>query len=224
MVTTTDEVDIPFYKAPDDTVRPGDVVRLSPNLSALKPPLVHVASNKAVRSGRLTAELLGAASGGTVPAVIADGKKETELVFKGKLDLALLLTRGCDIDHGKVRQLAAIRPLTEMQKEEDKIAVIEGKHVGLHYLPRATLPSSGETLFDESFVDFRYIVTVHAEFFATLTRPLALTREGLLDLYFSWMRHTIGKEIPPTLTCATCRKPVTIFTEVAAMIEPPPDY
>jgi hypothetical protein len=210
-----------YYKEPDATVRPGDIVRLSPYFHPLRRPLLHVSTNKSVKQGRLLTDLLGDERGATVPATVASGQKETEFVVRGKFDLAVLLTRGCDIENGVHRQLAAIRPLSVVQGVEHQAEVIEGKHTSLHYLPPAE--REGASLFGESVVDFRQIVTLNRELFDGLDRPLALTREGLLDIYFNWMRHTIGQKVPATTTCV-CGAAVPVFAAVAEMASPPVDY
>lgn len=68
----------------------------------------------------------------------------------GILNFGLLLTRGCDIDHGRLRQVAAIRPLAIVSKVDDQEAVIQGKHTSMYFLPAAHV---GELrVFDRSFV------------------------------------------------------------------------
>jgi hypothetical protein len=215
-----DEAEASFYKPPDEKVRPGDVVRLSPFFQALKDPLVHLGPNKIMKGGRQLGDLLGG-PGEPVPAAVLNGK-QTEFVVRGKLDFALLLTRGCDIDKGSQRQLAAIRPLTTVQGVEQQASIIEGKTMSLHYVPASE--RNGIALFPESFVDFRYIVTLDASSFDKLERVTALARTGLLDVYFGWMRHTIGQRIPATLDCKQCGAPIPVFAGVAEIANPPADY
>jgi hypothetical protein len=216
----TSAAELSYYKDRDDAVRPGDIVRLSPFFQALRPPLLHVSPNKSEKSGRLLTDLLGGRGAG-VPEKVAGGQKATEFVVPGKLDFALLLTRGCDIDTNPHRQLAAIRPLSIVQGEGPKADVIDGKTTSLHYLPPAE--RNGVRLFGDSLIDFRFIVTLDKDLFNGLVRPIALTRTGLLDVYFSWMRHTIGQKIPATTTC-TCGAAVPVFAVVEEIANPPDDY
>lgn len=221
-MATTEAQEFAYYKDPDDKVRPGDIVRLSPVYQALRLPLTHLGAEQKAKGDRILAEVLGRDGAGTVPPAVVNGKKDSKFVVPGRLDYAVLLTRGCDIDHGRVRQLAAIRPLSTVQGVEEQEAIIDGKHLSLHFLPPATV--NGGQLFDRSFVDFRYIVTLRQDLFDSLNRPLALTPDALLDLYFGWMRHTTGKEIPPTLDCSECGHAVPVFEEVAEIAAPDADY
>jgi hypothetical protein len=212
-----------YYKDPDPVVRPGDIVRLSPFFQSLRPPIVHVSSSKSVTDGRHRTDLLGGVGGAVVPTKILSGERKTEFVVPGKLDFALLLTRGCDIENGSHRQLAAIRPLATVQGEEKQADVIEGKTTSLLYLPAAA--PDGRQLFGDSFIDFRYIVTLDKGLFDTLERPISLSPdEGLLDVYFGWMRHTIGKKVPVTTTCPSCSTPIPVFEAVREIANPPADY
>jgi hypothetical protein len=212
----------PYYKDPDATVRPGDIMRLAPFFQAIRAPLVHVSSNKSLKGGRELTDLVGG-RGAVVPEKVLLGQKETEFVVPGRFDFALLLTRGCDIEETPHRQLAAIRPLAVVQGgAERKADVIEGKATSLHYLPPAK--AAGVALFDDSFIDFRFIVTLSKDLFDGLHRPLALTRDGLLDVYFSWMRHAIGQKIPATTSCLGCGEPVPVFAAIEEVANPPADY
>lgn len=222
-MTTTEAAEPAYYKRPDEKVRPGDIVRLSPVYQALRLPLTHVGAEQKAKGNRIQGELHGREGGGAIPSAVLNGKKDGRFVVPGRLDCAVLLTRGCDIDHGRVRQLAAIRPLSTVQGVDEQAAIIEGKHMSLHYLPPPT-GGQNDKVFGRSFVDFRYIVTVRQELFETLERPLALTADALLDLYFGWMRHTTGKEIPVELDCSECGHPVPVFEEVAEIASPPVDY
>jgi hypothetical protein len=215
-MATTEPPEPEFYKQPDAKVRPGDIVRLSPAFRALK-EMTHVGQEQP-KPGRVTAELLGRSNGAPAPAHVLNGTRDTKFVVPGKLEFAILLTRGCDIDHGKVRQLAAIKPLSTVQGVENQAAVIEGRHTSLHFLPAA--PGH----FDRSYVDFRYIVTIGQELFDTLDRPLAVTRDALMVLYFGWMRHTTGRDIPQTLDCTACNHPIEVFQEIAEIVNPEDDY
>jgi hypothetical protein len=217
--TTADEP--PFYRTPDDKVRPGDILQLAPHFQALKPPLVHVGAEQ-TKSERVHAEILGGTRGAAVTEAIRNGRKDTKFVVPGKFDYAVLLTRGCDIDNGKLRQLAAIRPLSTVQEVEAQAAVIEGRHTSLYYLPACAV--DGTLLFDRSFVDFRYVVTMHDKVFAGLARPVSLSREAVYDLYFGWMRHTMGKEISQVIPCPRCNATVDVFAEIESTIVLDVDY
>jgi hypothetical protein len=221
MTTPDTEEEVPFYRTPETKVRPGDIVSFSPAFQALKKPVAHLGIEQS-KGDRVLAELHGGTKGAAVPAAVQEGRKDTKFVVPGRLDFGLLLTRGCDIDHGRLRQLAAIRPLSAVQGVEDQAAVIEGRHTSLHYLPPAEV--AGQRLFDRSFVDFRYIVTLHESLFETLTRPISLSREALFDVHFGWLRHTTGKEIPQSLPCAKCGEMVEVFAQVEEIAAPDADY
>jgi hypothetical protein len=210
-----------FYKTPDEKVRPGDIVRLGPSFRALK-EIIHVGS-QTVGKGQVSAFLHGVSGSSPATRDVVEGKKDTKLVVPATLAWAVLLTRGCDIDHGAHRQLAVLRPLSTLQGVEVQEAVILGKHSSLHYLPVPTERSSA-ALFDESFVDFRFVVTMHRDAFDKLERPIALTRDGLLDMYFSWMRHTIGPQVRRKSPCPSCATEVEIFQVVEDLLRPQPDY
>ena len=62
------------------------------------------------------------------------------------------------------------------------------------------------------------------DLFGALERPISLTPDALLDVYFGWMRHTTGKEIPATLNCAACGHDIEVFAEVAEIAPPDADY
>jgi hypothetical protein len=209
-----------YYQLADATVRPGDIVRLSPNLLPLK-VVVHVGAEQQTKSGP-TVKLLGAPNAPQPHRDILEGKRETKIVVPAQFTWAVLLTRGCDVENGRHRQVAAIRPLSMIQGEEEQIAVIKGEHTSLHYVPPATL--DGNPCFPESFVDFRYTMLMHSDLFAQLARPIALTREGLHDLYFGWLRHTMGPQVEKTKPCASCGADVPVFQLVEEALRPLPDY
>ena len=210
-----------LYKTPDQKVRPGDIVRLGPSFRALK-ELVHIGAQTAGK-GQVSA-LLHGIPGSSPPAKdLVEGKKDTKLVVPTSLTWAILLTRGCDIDHSSQRQLAVLRSLTVLQGVEAKEAVILGKHSSLHYLPKPP-DVPGQPLFEESFADFRFIVTIHRDVFDKLERPIALTREGLLDLYFGWMRHAIGPQVRRKSPCPSCKAEIEVFQVVEDLLLPQPDY
>lgn len=220
-MATNEPSDSDVYQAPDSVVRPGDIVRLSPTLKAIRTPLVHT-GREMIRSSNVTAELLGRGDSVAVPDAVKRGEKDTKFVVPGKLDFGVLMTRGCDIDNTKLRQVAAIRPLSTIQGDDNQIAVIEGRHKSLFFLPRAQ--SGPVVLFDRSYVDFRYIVTLHEDHFSTLDRPISVTRNILLDMYFCWLRHTTGKEIKQQHSCPHCGNEVDPFQDVLETIAPGDDY
>jgi hypothetical protein len=212
--------DPPYYENAGGTVRPGDILRLSPNLLALKDG-VHIGAEQRGRDGR-TAKLLGLPDSPPPHADVLEGRRESKIIVPVKLSWAVLLTRGCDIDKRAQRQVAAIRPLVLIRGPDEQAAVIRGDHNSLHYLPEATL--DGRAWFPESFVDFRYTMTLDRALFEQIERPFALTRDGLYDLYFGWLRHTMGPQVQRTRPCETCGAPVSVFQYVVEALRPPPDY
>ena len=162
--------------------------------------------------------------GGPIPQRVNQGRKECVFLVDGvREQFAVLLTRGCDIDSGKVRQVAPVRPLTLIQggggrsAEQNQAAVIDGQHISLHYLPESDL-------FLESFVDFRYVTTIRRDLFDSLVRPLALSRDALLDLYMSWVTHTTGKQVPAKGRCPSCQGVVHFLRDADQILQPPLDY
>ena len=211
-----------LYKTPDEKVRPGDIVRLGPSFRALK-EVVHIGSQQATGKGQVSALLLGVPGSGPPSKDVVEGKKDTRLVVPATLTWAVLVTRGCDVENGPQRQLAVLRPLSVLQTVDAKEAVILGKHSSLHYLPEP--PNVvGAALVPESFADFRFVVTMHRDAFDKLERPIALTRDGLLDMYFSWMRHTIGPQVRRKSPCPSCKTEVEVFQVVEDLLRPQPDY
>jgi hypothetical protein len=219
-MATSDPDELPFYKRADDQCRPGDIVRLAPSFRALK-QLVHIGAEQKA-PGRTTAILHGVSDSLPIPAGVLEGKTDARLTVPGLMTWGVLLTRGCDIDHGPVRQLAVIRPLSTMTRVDDQEAVIRGQHTSVHYFPKAHL--DGKDFFADSFVDFRFVLTLHRDLFAVLDRPLALTREGLFDLYFSWTRHALGNQLQKTKPCPHCQCAVPVFELASQMLQPPLDY
>ena len=210
------------YKVPDEIVRPGDIVRLSPVLRACRPPLQHLGPNKRNKGVNRVADIFGHCREVPIAPRVAEGRDEAELVLKGKLDLGILLTRGCDIDHGRIRQLAWIRPLSVVGDAKAQAAVIDGKHLSMSYLPEARIGDS--LLFADSFIDFRYLMTLDQDLFSLLTRVISLTRSTLANLYYDWMLHTIGRDVPETIACSTCDTPVDVFGQIITGLTPQIDY
>lgn len=132
-----------------------------------------------------------------------------------------MLTRGCDIENSPVRQIAAIRPLSVINKA-DQEAVILGKHCSVQYLPPAAI--DGHSIFGDSIIDFRYVATLHRDYFDQLERPVALTRDALLSLYFGWTRHTLGPQFQDTQPCPSCGQSISVFQFQEVILQPPVDY
>ena len=206
-----------LYKTPDDLVRQGDIVRLGPSLRALK-AIVHVGPQTSGKGGQSSATLLA-----TPTKDVAEGRKDTQLIVPAVLSWGVLLTRGCDIENGRQRQLVGLRPMSVLQSTEAKESVILGKHSSLHYMPKPGAGPGGD-MFEESFLDFRFVITMHSDAFNKLERPIAMTRDGLLDVYFSWMRHTIGPQVKRVAPCPACKTEIEIFHVVEELLRPPPDY
>lgn len=209
-----------YYQVAGDTVRPGDILRLSPSLLPLK-TVEHLGSQQQGKDGP-TVKLLGVPNAPPPHRDVVEGKRDSKIIVPMQFTWALLLTRGCEVDKRPQRQLAAIRPLSIIQGEDEQIAVIKGEHNSLHYLPEAIVNET--TWFPESFVDFRYTMTMHRDLFAQFERPIALTREGLHDLYFGWLRHTMGPQVERTKPCLSCGAQVPVFQLVEEVLRPPPDY
>lgn len=210
-----------FYKSPDEKVRPGDIVELGPTFRALK-DVVHVGSQQIAKQ-QVTAKIFGVAGFEAAPRAILEGRADTKLVVPGTLSWAVLLTRGCDIDNGPQRQVAVIRPLTLLQDVAAKEAVILGKHSSLYYLPKPE-PAAPSPLFEESFIDFRFVATLHRDAWDRLTRRVSLSRAALLDLYFAWMKHTIGPQVQRKAPCPACNTEIEMFQVVEDFLRPQPDY
>lgn len=213
-----------FYKLPDDKVRPGDIVALGPTFRALK-EVIHVGPQQ-VSKQQISAKLLGVSGFEQPSKAVLEGKSDTKLVVPAALDWGVLLTRGCDIDNGVQRQIAALRPLRLLQDVAVKESVILGKHSSLYYVPKPELvgvPTAG-ALFDESFIDFRFVATLHRDAWDRLTRVVSLSRAALLDLYFAWMKHTIGPQAQRKAPCPACNAEIEMFQVVEDFLRPQPDY
>ena len=205
-----------IYRVPEATVRPGDIVQLAPVSQATKEHL-HVGREETGKGGR-RGQLLSPAD---LPAKIASGQERSRLVVPGLLSWAVLMTRGCDIDSSAQRQLAVLRPLAAFTDDTVKVAIIDGRHTSLHYLPEAAV--GGAVLFPDSVIDFRFMVTLHKVLFEQLVRPVSLTRAAVQDMYLSWIKHTTGK-LAAEVPCPTCGKPVAVFQAIEATANPPDDY
>ena len=185
-----------WYRLPDVKTRPGDVFALAPSWRALKPPL-RAGGN--VQKGKEERELVEILGGQTypLPAKVAEGRQDGLFLIPGRTAFGILLTRGCEIEHGRMRQLALIRPLSEVQgdsersREQVHADIIDGKMFAAHYLPSVPRDLAGE-VFDDSYVDFRYVCTVTDGFLGGLKRVVSLSRDAVHQLYFGWLRHITG--------------------------------
>jgi hypothetical protein len=211
-----DEGEIPLFRRAEEKVRPGDIVRLSPWLKALK-SLQHLDAQETTHKGRTTAARIDLSD---APLDVRYGKAAARLIVDSKLEWGALLTRGCDVDHGKERQIVVLRSLKEFNLPHHA-AIINGEHVGLHYIPE---PDGNPHGIGERVADFRFIATLHRDVFDTLERTLSLTPAALMDLYFGWMRHTIGKRVPDTAPCPSCGTLVDVFRSVEELATPSGDY
>lgn len=220
----------PQYRRPDARLRPGDVFLLAPVLEALRGPIAIIGSRDQ-KGGRIRAALLGGPDGAPLPGRFAAGQEPKELLVAGRLCLAVLLTRGCDIDNGDVRQVAPIRPLrlirggTGRSDEENQIAVVEGRTASYHFLPRppeCLLPP--EVDFPPSFVDLRRTTTLHRSTLDDLPRVVSLTREAVTLLYFAWLRHVTGKQFAAQGICPGCGAAVPFLEDLLEPFTPDHDY
>jgi hypothetical protein len=217
-----DEPEVPYYKQPDDKIRPGDIFALSPTFVPLRPPFRVLSTSKSKAQGRVTCEIHGDPNGQPIPSDVSSGGKNASFVVDGAFGFAVLLTRGCEIDHGKLRQLAPVLPLSLVQGEPVQAEVIDGKHYSFHYMP--TVPAEFGSLFPDSYLDLRRVVTLRADAFSGLARPLSLTRAGVMDLYFSWFRHTTGLTITNELKCPECSAMLPKYSQQTEHFPPPVDY
>lgn len=211
-----EEEEVPLFRSPDEKVRPGDIVRLSPWLKALK-SLEHLDTQETNHKGRIMAARVDLSQ---APVAVREGRDAARLIVASKLEWGVLLTRGCDVDHGRERQVAVLRSLREFNPP-DHAPIINGERIGLHYIPE---PNGDVLGMGERVADFRFIATIHRDVFDRLERPLSLTPAALTDLYFGWMRHTIGKRVPDTAPCPSCGTPVEIFRLVEELATPSGDY
>jgi hypothetical protein len=212
-----------FYKMPDSVVRPGDIVRLAPIYRRLKESILvsnQVETRK--KPDRKVVDLLGVSGSLPIPDAVRNGEKDTRFVVPGHHGWAVLLTRGCDVEHSRVRQVAPIFPLTRISDEGDRVSVIEGKHVSTFYFPEPEADFS--VAIPDSFADLRYTLTLDQDLFNALDRPLALTRDALLTLYLAWIKHVMGGGVRDSVECAACGADVRVFDLVESSIVPPTDY
>jgi len=224
MVLTVMNDEEAWYRPPDDKIRPGDVFRLTPSLRALKPPL-RATGNREERKGRTLVELFGDAN--PLPTRVANGASDGSFIIPGQVALGVLLTRGCEVDNGRARQVALVRPLSGVQPdgsrtaEELKADIIDGKMFSGHFLPG--VPTALGGTFGDSYVDFRYISTLDRTWVEALERPVSLTRTALHHLYFAWMRHTTGY-VPTPGPCPACNETIPLLVEQPGLLTPPEDW
>ncbi len=213
-----------WYRVPDEKIRPGDIFSLSPSFRGLKPPL-RAAGNTQKKNDRESVEILGALA--PLPTKISEGKQDATFLVPGRFTLGVLLSRGCEVENGKIRQLAIVRPLSEIQGDQERSAdenradVIDGKAFANHYLP--AVPNLLGSVFADSYVDFRYICTVTAVFMEGLKRVISLTQVAVQQLYFGWMRHTTGL-VPTPGQCPECHQNIPLLVESPGMLSPPNDW
>jgi hypothetical protein len=212
-----DDEEVLLFRPAEEKIRPGDIVRLSPWLRALKSPLQHLDAQETKHQERPMAARIDLSQ---ASVAIREGRKDVRLIVASKLEWGVLLTRGCDVDHRNERQVVVLRSLKEFNVSHHA-PIINGEHVGLHYIPE---PSGDVLGIGERVADFRFIATLHRDVFDELERPLSLTPAALTDLYFGWMRHTIGKRVPDTAPCPSCGTPVEVFRLVEEIATPSGDY
>ena len=216
-----------FYRPPDTIVRQGDIVVLAPCFLSVRPPL-RALGGISVKAGGIYAEVFGAAGGRSLPNAFATGAQEKDLVSPAQLGFGLLLTRGCEVDHRKYRQVVPIRPLEEIQgadgrsAEENRAAVIEGQRFGMFYLP--PVPVELGAYFSHSFVDFRRATTLHSTLFDQFTRPVALGREALQAVYLAWAAHCLGRTPMLEAACPSCSQVLALWATVQESVTPPEDF
>lgn len=206
-----------YYRAADTVVRQGDFVRCAPNFLLLK-TLEHVGQREKSQHGTKGFLL----PHDTVPEKISKNGGLTSLVVPAHFSWMMLLTRGCDIDKGHVRQLVPRKPLTEIQEDERKADLINGKFNSLLYLPEMRV--SDTEVVAEGFLDFRSIVSVKRELFDQLARPIGLTHGLLQTIYLGWIRHASGTVIPTHAECSGCGAAVPVFHVVQDAVTPPDDF
>lgn len=211
-----EEEEVPFFRAPDEKVRPGDIVRLSPWLKALR-RLEYLDAQQIKQKERILAARVELSQ---APVAVREGRDAARLIVASKLEWGVLVTRGCDVDNGPERQLVVLRSLRDFNLP-DHASIINGKRIGLHYIPE---PNDDTLGMGERVADFRFVATLHRDVFDTLERPLSLTPAALTDLYFGWMHHTIGKRVPTTAPCPNCGTPVEVFRLVEEVATPSGDY
>lgn len=221
------EEDDAWYRLPDEKTRPGDVFSLAPSWRALKPPLRAGGNTERRRNEREFIEILGGAKH-PLPAKVAEGRHDGIFLVPGRAALGLLLTRGCEVEHGQMRQLALIRPLSEVQGDGERNAeqvradIIDGKMFSAHYLPAVPRELAGK-IFEDSYVDFRYVCTATEAFLASLKRVVSLSRTAVHQLYFGWLRHTTGF-VPQEGPCPECRARIPLLVREAGLLTPPEDW
>jgi len=210
-----------YYLAPDsEKVRQGDIVALAPMVWPIRPPPWGVLNSGQEKNERRKAQH-GRPS--TWPRKRLQGADDVDIVVTARLRWAMLLTRGCDVDKGRrQRQLAPIRPLSTISSEDDQLAVVEGRAVGLHYIP--PVPQGLGSLFGHAYVDFRGVTTLHADLFDELERPLSVTRGALQEVYLAWVTHATGRRLSIAASCPHCGKPVPLLVEARDQVRPDEDY
>jgi hypothetical protein len=218
--------DLTWYRVPDEKLRPGDIFRFAPALRAAKAPLRIAGRQITGKGGVKTHEVLEHPTFDSVASSTQRGG-ETTLFLPGRLTLGIVLSRGCEIDKGRLRQVAQIRPLAELQGDGQRAAhelqadLIDGKMFAAHYLPE--VPAALGSHFPDSYVDFRYICTLDNSLLDPTSRLVSLSRDALHQLYFGWLRHTTGA-VPEPSPCPKCNQEIPLLVEAPGLLSPPEDW
>ena len=207
-----------IYRAPAGTVRQGEIFDGVPISAPVPLPLI-VAGKPTNPKGTMTAQIFGGPSPHALPPAVAQGRDRGDALVPVKLERAVLLSRGCDIDHAKAVQFAPVRPLTAAGGTEMQVAIIDGRAKSCHFIP------GDEALgIARSFVDFRQITSVKSEALGSLTRVAGMTRDGVGLLYLALLRHLTAAEVRLEGTCGSCGATVPLLSQIKATLDPPEDY
>lgn len=208
-----------LYRAPGGIFRQGDIFDGVPIAGAAALPLQVVGKPQTQKGGAVVSQVFGGKTGHALPAAVADGRERGDAVGPVRLERALLLSRGCDIDHAKTVQFAPVRPLSAAGGEAMQVAIIDGRAKSCHFLPGE--PTLGV---QDCFVDFRQISTVKAADLGALTRVVGLTRVGVRLLYPALLRHLTAAEVRLEGTCGECGATVPLLSQIKDLLDPPEDY
>lgn len=208
-----------IYRAPEGTVRQGDLFDGVPVVGAAPFPLQVVGKPQTQKGGVVVSQVFGGRTGHALPAAVADGRERGEAVVPIRLERALLLSRGCDIDHAKTVQFAPVRALSTAGGDAVKVAIIEGRAKSCHFLP-----ADSALGVQDCFVDFRQIATVKTEDVAKFRRVAGLTRAGVRLLYPAFLRHLTAAELRLEGTCDACGATVPLLSQMSNLLDPPEDY
>lgn len=209
---------IQVYRSPDLTFRQGDVFEGVPIAQPLATPYLTVGT-PIERKGVMTAQVFGIAGNAALPDAVANGRSPGDFIAKIRLQRAILLTRGCDVDKGRPLQFAPIRPLSVVSGEAAQLAIVEGRHANCHFLP-----GDDSLNLPVSFVDFRTITSVASGSLPNFRRVTSLTHSALKSVYFSMVRHITRAQLVDDANCDACGAPVSVLREIPRLMEPPEDY